>query len=135
MKAQKNDDGDAEAIAEAASRPTVRFVTLKTEGQLDMQSVHRVRQRLVGVRRTLVSQLRAILFERGISVAQACVPLTPSRSQQPWQDGRGCSAAMMRMKRERTRSDAAIDGPGHSPTVLAQPKASSIRLRCLIDRA
>jgi len=74
VKAQKNDDGDAEAIAEAASRPTVRFVTLKTEGQLDMQSVHRVRQRLVGVRRTLVSQLRAILFERGISVAQACVP-------------------------------------------------------------
>lgn len=70
VKAQKNDDRDAEAIAEAASRPTMRFVTLKTEEQLDMQSVHRVRQRLVGVRRTLVNQLRAILFERGISVAQ-----------------------------------------------------------------
>lgn len=69
VKAQKNDDRDAEAIAEAASRPTMRFVTLKTEEQLDMQSVHRVRQRLVGVRRTLVNQLRAILFERGISVA------------------------------------------------------------------
>lgn len=70
VNAQKNDDRDAEAIAEAASRPTMRFVTLKTEEQLDMQSVHRVRQRLVGVRRTLVNQLRAILFERGISIAQ-----------------------------------------------------------------
>jgi transposase len=70
VKTQKNDGRDAEAIAEAASRPTMRFVTLKSEEQLDMQSVHRVRQRLVGVRRTLVNQLRAILFERGISVAQ-----------------------------------------------------------------
>lgn len=75
VKTQKNDDRDAEAIAEAASRPTMRFVTLKTEEQLDMQSVHRVRQRLVGVRRTLVNQLRAILFERGISVAQGRVKL------------------------------------------------------------
>ncbi len=70
VKAQKNDDRDAEAIAEAASRPTMRFVALKSQEQLDLQSVHRVRQRLVGVRRTLVNQLRAILFERGVSVAQ-----------------------------------------------------------------
>jgi transposase len=41
VKAQKNDDRDAEAIAEAATRPTMRFVTLKSETQLDMQSLHR----------------------------------------------------------------------------------------------
>ena len=70
MKAQKNDDRDAEAIAEAASRPTMRFVELKSEAQLDMQTLHRVRQRLVGARRTLVNQLRAILFERGHAIAQ-----------------------------------------------------------------
>ena len=70
VKAQKNDDRDAEAIAEAASRPTMRFVELRSEDQLDMQSRHRVRQRLVGARRTLVNQLRAILFERGHAVAQ-----------------------------------------------------------------
>ena len=70
VKAQKNDDRDAEAIAEAASRPTMRFVALKSEEQLDLQSTHRVRQRLVGARRTLVNQLRAILFERGVTVAQ-----------------------------------------------------------------
>ena len=70
VKAQKNDDRDAEAIAEAASRPTMRFVALKSEVQLDMQTLHRVRQRLVGARRTLVNQLRAILFERGHVIAQ-----------------------------------------------------------------
>jgi transposase len=70
VKAQKNDDRDAEAIAEAASRPTMRFVELKSEAQLDMQTLHRVRQRLVGARRTLLNQLRAIPFERGHAIAQ-----------------------------------------------------------------
>jgi transposase len=65
VKAQKNDDHDAEAIAEAASRPTMRFVELKSEGQLDLQSLHRVRSRLVRARTTLTNQLRAILLERG----------------------------------------------------------------------
>ena len=46
VKAQKNDDRDAEAIAEAATRPTMRFVTLTSETQLDMQSLHRARDRL-----------------------------------------------------------------------------------------
>ncbi len=50
VKAHKNDDRDAEAIAEAATRPTMRFVELKSEEQLDMQSLHRVRDRLVGER-------------------------------------------------------------------------------------
>ena len=48
VKAQKNDDRDAEAIAEAATRPTMRFVELKSEAQLDVQSLHRARDRLVG---------------------------------------------------------------------------------------
>jgi len=70
VKAQKNDDRDAEAIAEAASRPTMRFVELKSQVQLDIQSLHRVRSRLVGVRTALINQLRAILLERGITVPQ-----------------------------------------------------------------
>src|SRR6266566_288128 len=45
VKAQKNDDRDAEAIAQAATRPTMRFVELKSEEQLDMQTLHRVRDR------------------------------------------------------------------------------------------
>ena len=47
VKAQKTDDRDAEAIAEATTRPTMRFVTLKSEGQLDLQALHRARERLV----------------------------------------------------------------------------------------
>lgn len=68
VKAQKNDDRDAEAIAEAATRPTMRFVELKSEEQLDLQSLHRVRSRLVTARTTLINQLRAILLERGLAI-------------------------------------------------------------------
>jgi transposase len=70
VKAQKNDDRDAEAIAEAATRPTMRFVTLKSEEQLDMQSLHRARDRVVVERTSLMNQLRALLLERGIIVPQ-----------------------------------------------------------------
>jgi transposase len=70
VKAQKNDDRDAEAIAEAALRPTMRFVPVKSEEQLDLQSLHRARERLVAERTALINLLRALLLERGITVAQ-----------------------------------------------------------------
>lgn len=70
VKAQKNDDRDAEAIAEAATRPTMRFVELKSEKQLDVQTLHRVRDRLVGERTSLTNQIRSLLLERGHVVAQ-----------------------------------------------------------------
>ena len=70
VKPHKNDDRDAEAVAEAATRPTTRFVELKSAEQLDVQSLHRVRDRLVGERTALMNQLRAILLERGITVPQ-----------------------------------------------------------------
>ena len=66
VKAQKNDDRDAEEIAEAATRPTMRFVDLKSQNQLDVQTLHRSRDRLVGERTALTNQLRAILLERGL---------------------------------------------------------------------
>lgn len=67
IKAQKNDDRDAEGIAEAASRPTMRFIELKSQEQLDIQTLHRVRSRLVAERTSLINQLRAILLERGVT--------------------------------------------------------------------
>lgn len=70
VKAQKNDDRDAEAIAEAATRPTMRFVELQSEEQLDVQTLHRVRDRLVGERTSLTNQIRSLLLERGHVVAQ-----------------------------------------------------------------
>src|ERR1700716_842916 len=65
VKAQKNDDQNAEATAEAATRPTMRFIELKSEEQLDMQTLHRARDRLVGERTALINQLRAILLGAG----------------------------------------------------------------------
>lgn len=70
VKANKNDYRDAEANAEAVERPTMRFVPLETPEQPDLQSLHRLRQRLVGRRGALINQLRAILLERGIVVPQ-----------------------------------------------------------------
>jgi len=75
VKAPKNDDRDAEAIAEAATRPTMRFVALKSQEQLDMQTLHRVRDQLVGERTSLMNQIRSLLLERGHVVAQGCAKL------------------------------------------------------------
>ena len=71
VKAQKNDDRDAEAIAEAATRPTMRFVPIKTEDQLDLQALHRIRERLVSRRTALINQLRSFLLERGVTIAKS----------------------------------------------------------------
>src|ERR1700716_558880 len=68
VKAQKNVDRDAEGIAEAATRPTMRFVELKSQEPLDMQTLHRSRDRLVAERTALINQLRAILFVRAIDI-------------------------------------------------------------------
>jgi transposase len=75
VKAQKNDSRDAEGIAEAATRPTMRFVELKSEEQLDMQTLHRVRDQLVGERTSLMNQIRSLLLERGHIVPQGCARL------------------------------------------------------------
>jgi transposase len=68
VKTNKNDYLDAEAIAEAVQRPTMRFVPIKTDDQLDMQSLHRVRDRWVARRTAVMNQLRGFLLERGIAV-------------------------------------------------------------------
>src|SRR6266550_8554773 len=70
VKAQKNDELDAEAIAEAATRPTMRFVTVKSQYQSDVQALHRARERLVSERTALINHLRALLLERGIVAPQ-----------------------------------------------------------------
>jgi transposase len=68
VKGQKNDDNDAEAIAEAALRPNLRVVQEKSQDQLDLQACHRVRSRLVSRRTATINQIRAFLLEQGIAV-------------------------------------------------------------------
>src|SRR6267142_1477904 len=69
-KGQKNDFNDADAIAEAVQRPTMKFVATKTAEQLDLQALHRVRERLVSQRTGIINQIRAFMLERGIAVRQ-----------------------------------------------------------------
>src|ERR1700728_4537520 len=66
----RNDFRDAHSVAEAVQRPTTRFVPAKTDEQLDLQALHRVRARLVSERTAVINQIRGFLLERGIIVRQ-----------------------------------------------------------------
>jgi transposase len=68
VKSNKNDTVDAEAIAEAVTRPSMRFVAVKRSDQFDLQALHRVRDRLVSSRTRLISQMRGFLLEYGIAL-------------------------------------------------------------------
>lgn len=70
VKGSKNDAADAEGIFEAATRPTMRFVPVKNIAQQDLQSLHRVRERLVGQRTSLINHSRGLLAEYGIVLPQ-----------------------------------------------------------------
>ena len=69
-KSNKNDFVDAEAIAEAVTRHNMRFVPIKTDDQLDLQALPRVRERLVCRRTALINQIRGFLLERGLVFAK-----------------------------------------------------------------
>ncbi len=96
VKAQKTDDRDAEAIAEAATRPTMRLVTLKSEAQLDLQVLHRARARLVAGRTRLTNQLRAVLLERGVILPKRRGPLI-ARLDELMMDELAISARALRL--------------------------------------
>jgi len=68
LKSQKNDFNDATAIAEAVRRPTMRFVPIKSQEQLDLQALHRYRDRLVRDRTAITNQMRAFLMENGLII-------------------------------------------------------------------
>ncbi len=80
VKSNKNDFIDAEAIAEAVTREHMRFVPIKTDAQLDLQALHRVRDRLVQRRTAVINQIRGFLLERGITFAKGPIHL---RRQMP----------------------------------------------------
>jgi transposase len=68
VKSNKNDSRDAEAIAEAVTRPTMRCVPTKDVDQQDIQALHRVRERLMGARTALVNEVHGLLNEYGIVI-------------------------------------------------------------------
>lgn len=68
VKTSKNDANDAEAIVEAASRPSMNFVPIKQNEQQDIQSIHRVRSRVVRNRTALINEIRGLNLEYGITI-------------------------------------------------------------------
>jgi len=136
-KGQKNDFRDAEAIAEAVQRPTMKFVATKTADQLDLQALHRVRERLVSQRIGIINQIRAFLLERG--VAEALTSLTRRACARPrarkhwtiWFEFlRSASLADVRCAAWRTQL-------GHRPTSEKGPEERHFRSqtsRCKSDR-
>jgi transposase len=75
VKSKKNDFIDAEAIAEAVDRHNMRFVPIKTDDQLDLQALHRVRDRLMQRRTSVINQIRAFLLEHGMVFAKSPIRL------------------------------------------------------------
>jgi transposase len=75
VTSNKNDRNDAQAIAEAASRPSMKFVPIKRIDQQDAQNIHNVRQRLIAQRTALSNQIRGILGEYGVCLAQGIARL------------------------------------------------------------
>jgi transposase len=71
VKSPKNDARDAEAICEAVTRPTMRFVPIKRLEQQDLQALHRIRERLITARTALVNEIRGLLNEYGIVLPQS----------------------------------------------------------------
>ncbi|MEI7298627.1 IS110 family transposase, partial [Paraburkholderia tropica] len=118
VKSNKTDIVDAEAIAEAISRPTMRFTQPKTEAQLDLQALHRVRQRLVSCKTAIVNQSRAFLLEYGITIGTGPAyfvrdmpsilsdesnGLTASMRQvlqEQWQEYRSVEARLLQLRRQ-----------------------------------
>ena len=70
VKSQKNDTIGAEAIAEAVTRPTMRFTQVRTTEQIDLQALHRIRDQLVRSRTRLINPARAFCLEYGVAIGQ-----------------------------------------------------------------
>jgi transposase len=131
-KGQKNDFRDAEAIAEAVQRPTMKFVATKSAEQLDLQALHRVRERLVGQRTGLSNQIRAFLLERGVAVRQG---LRFLRAELPDILAKRCDVLSARMIRliedlagDWRRLDERIESLSREIDALARQDAGCERL-------
>lgn len=96
LKGGKNDANDAEAICEAASRPTMRYVAIKTAEQQAVQSLHRIRSRLIRARTALVNEIRGLLLEFGICSGVKGVPACRRLIGEVLEDGENDLPSMMR---------------------------------------
>ena len=131
-KGQKNDFRDAEAIAEAVQRPTMKFVATKTADQLDLQALHRVRGRLVSQRTGIINQIRAFLLERGVAVRRGLRFLRAELPRMLATPPEVLSPRMVRvisdLAEDWRRLDERIDQLSNEIAVLARQDAGCERL-------
>jgi transposase len=132
VKSNKNDFRDAEAIAEAVLRPTMRFVQLKSREQLDLQAFHRVRQRLVGQRTAVINQMRGFLLEYGITVRAGTFALQEAlprllRNEEAILSP-GMAHLLAGLASDWRRLDARIDEVTHTIEAVAANDSSCRRL-------
>jgi transposase len=78
VKTNKNDANDAQAIVEAASRPSMNFVPIKQVEQQDIQSIHRIRTRVVKGRTALINEIRGLCLEYGVILTAGAARVKPS---------------------------------------------------------
>ena len=109
VKSNKNDRNDAEAICEAAGRPTMRFVPVKSVDQLAVQALHRIRSRLVSGRTKLANQIRGILAEHGIFIARNIAKLRQNLTFMIEGDGNGLSSLVRALVGELKAEFAELD--------------------------
>jgi hypothetical protein len=135
MKSQKNDTIDAEAIAEAVTRPTMRFTQVRTIEQIDVQALHRMRDQLVSSRTRLVNQARAFCLEYGIAMRQGIgTRAAPNRNthSETCADRGFLHERLWYAKHPKPFTMSAISGqlpvPQKSPSVVA--KAAHLGIPC-----
>ena len=109
VKSNKNDRNDAEAICEAAGRPTMRFVPAKSVDQLAVQAVHRIRSRLVSGRTRLANQIRGVLAEHGVIVARNIAKLRQNLADIVGNRGNGLSDLVRALVGELQQELADLD--------------------------
>lgn len=132
LKSNKNDFLDAEAIAEAVTRPTMRFVPIKTDTQLDMQAMHRVRERWIGRRTALINQIRGFLLERGITIRVGAEHLRKNLPTILGDATNGltpcCRHLLQQLREELQQLDLELDGVTREIGKLAREDESCQRL-------
>jgi transposase len=97
VKSQKNDTVDAEAIAEAVTRPTMRFTQVRSTEQVDLQALHRIRDQLVTSRTRLINQVRAFCLEYGVAIRQGAGVFRLDLPRALADEGNDLTSAMRRM--------------------------------------
>jgi len=135
VKSNKNDANDAEAICEAMSRPSMRFVTVKSTRQQDIQALHRVRASLMEQRTAKGNQIRGLVAEYGLVAPKELSSLR--RAMPRWLEDadNGLSACFRQVLeglwRDLRSADDRISELDHSIADLAQADPDAHRLQQL----